>query len=166
MSIFDDGDASRRRRCIWRRSLALALLGEDGDYVVAFGRGHSLSCVRLTVNLVLHKEMSLLLEVDVAVCAGVAFGVTELVSQLHHHSAEIQITRFVSKDKFLCNFFFLFFFLNHRSCVLQWCHGLNYILKCFFCKAKKFLLKLIIRSADFHKQDGMQSSRFSQINCF
>lgn len=71
--------------------MALILLGEDGDYVVAFRRGHSLSCVRLTVNLVLHKEMSLLLEVDVAVCARVAFRVTELVSQLHHHSSEIQM---------------------------------------------------------------------------
>lgn len=70
--------------------MALALLGEDGDNVVAFRRGHSLPRVRLTVNLVLYKEMSLLLEVDVAVCAGVAFGVTELVSQLHHHSAERQ----------------------------------------------------------------------------
>lgn len=92
MSIFDDGDASHRWCCSWRRSVAQGLLGEDGDQVVAFGRGHALSRVRLTVNLVLHKEMSLLLQVDVAVCAGVAFGVTELVSQLHHHSAEAQRT--------------------------------------------------------------------------
>lgn len=64
-----------------------ALLGEDGDHVVALGRGRPLPRVRLTVNLLLHKEMSLLLEVDVAVRAGVAVGVTELVSQLHHHPA-------------------------------------------------------------------------------
>lgn len=44
-----------------------ALLGEDGDHVVALRGSHSLACVLLTVNLVLHKEMSLLFEVDVAV---------------------------------------------------------------------------------------------------
>lgn len=91
MSILGDGDASRRRqRCSRRRSAARVLLGEDGDHVVAFGRGRPLSRVCLTVNLVLHKEMSLLLEVDAAVRAGVTVGVAELVSQLHHHSAEMQ----------------------------------------------------------------------------
>lgn len=62
-----------------------ALLGEDRDHVVALRWSHPLPCVLLTINLVLHKEMSLLFEVDVAVCAGVALGVTELVPQLHHH---------------------------------------------------------------------------------
>uniref|UniRef100_A0A665TQ69 Neurogenin 3 n=1 Tax=Echeneis naucrates TaxID=173247 RepID=A0A665TQ69_ECHNA len=54
---------------IWALTEALlsALLGEDGDHVVALGRSHSLPCVCLTVNLVLHKEMSLLFQVDVAV---------------------------------------------------------------------------------------------------
>lgn len=82
--------------------MALGLLREDGNQVVAFRRGHALSCVRLTVNLVLHKEMSLLLEVDVAVCAGEAFWVTELVSQLHHHSADK--TRLENADENLVNF--------------------------------------------------------------
>uniref|UniRef100_A0A8C4EIQ5 BHLH domain-containing protein n=1 Tax=Dicentrarchus labrax TaxID=13489 RepID=A0A8C4EIQ5_DICLA len=69
-----------------------ALLGEDGDHVVALRRSHSLACVLLTINLVLHKEMSLLFEVDVAVRAGVALGVTELVPQLHHHPPESRDT--------------------------------------------------------------------------
>lgn len=71
--------------CSPRPSPARALLGEDGDHVVALGRSHSLARVLLTINLVLHKEMSLLFQVDVAVCAGVALGVTELVPQFHHH---------------------------------------------------------------------------------
>lgn len=116
MSIFDI-EASCWRCCSRRRSMALVLLGEDGDYVVAFGWGHSLSRMRLTVNLVLHKEMSLLLEVDITVCAGVAFGVTKLVSQLHHRSAEIQIRQVLQVQT---KFTLIFFFLNHRSCVLQW----------------------------------------------
>lgn len=67
-----------------------ALLGEDRDHVIALGRSHSLPCVLLAINLVLHKEMSLLFEVDVAVRAGVTLGVTELVPQLHHHPPEEQ----------------------------------------------------------------------------
>lgn len=62
-----------------------ALLREDGDDVVALGRGGSLSSVLLAINLVLHKEMSLLLQVQVAVRARVALRVTELVPQLHQH---------------------------------------------------------------------------------
>lgn len=65
-----------------------ALLGEDGDDVIALGRSHPLPCVLLTVNLVLHEEMALLLQADAAVRAGVAVGVTELVPQLHQHAPE------------------------------------------------------------------------------
>ena len=46
--------------CSLRPSSASALLGEDCDHVVALGWSHSLPCVRLTINLLLHKEMSLL----------------------------------------------------------------------------------------------------------
>lgn len=46
--------------CSRRASSVSALLGEDGDYIIALRWSHSLSCMLLTVNLVLHKEMSLL----------------------------------------------------------------------------------------------------------
>lgn len=68
----------------------IPLLGEDRDHVIALGRGHSLACMLLAVDLVLHKEMSLLFQVDVTVCAGVALRVSELVTQLHHHPPESQ----------------------------------------------------------------------------
>ena len=77
--------------CSPRLSSASTLLGEDCDHVVALGRSHSLPCVLLTINLVLHKEMSLLFEIDIAVCAGVALRVTELVPQLHHHPPGMNI---------------------------------------------------------------------------
>ncbi|KAG7229953.1 hypothetical protein INR49_009673 [Caranx melampygus] len=56
------------KACSPEAELSNALLGEDCDHVVALGRSHSLPCMRLTINLVLHKEMSLLFEVDVAAC--------------------------------------------------------------------------------------------------
>uniref|UniRef100_A0A8D3APE5 Neurogenin 3 n=1 Tax=Scophthalmus maximus TaxID=52904 RepID=A0A8D3APE5_SCOMX len=46
--------------CSPRLRSARALLGEDCDHVVTLGRNHSLPCMALTINLVLHKEMSLL----------------------------------------------------------------------------------------------------------
>lgn len=64
------------------------LLGEDCNHVVALRGRHPLSCVLLTINLVLHKEMSFLLEVDIAVRARVALRVAKLVPQLHHHPPE------------------------------------------------------------------------------
>ncbi len=76
--------------CSPRPSPASALLGEDGDHVVALGWSRSLTCVLLTVNLVLHKEMSLLFEVDAAVFTDVALGVTELVPQFYHHPPEAE----------------------------------------------------------------------------
>lgn len=66
------------------------LLREDSDHVVALRGGHSLSCMLLTVDLILHKEMAFLLEVDVAVRARVALRVAKLVPQLHHHPPEEQ----------------------------------------------------------------------------
>lgn len=83
--------------CSPRRSPASTLLGEDGDHVVALRRSRPLACVLLTINAVLHKEMSLVFQVDVAVRTGVALGVTELVPQLDHHSPEAQ--RFLLKNK-------------------------------------------------------------------
>lgn len=79
--------------CSQRRRSASALLGVDGDHVVALRRSHSLACVLLAIYLLLHKEMSLLFQVDVAVRTGVALGVTELVSQLHHHPPEEEKTQ-------------------------------------------------------------------------
>lgn len=72
-------------------SSARASLGVDCDHVVALGWRHSLACVLLAINLVLHKEMSLLFKIDVAVGAGVALRVTELGSQLYHHSPDGRI---------------------------------------------------------------------------
>lgn len=66
------------------------LLGEDGEHVVALWNNNSLPRVLLAKNLVLDKEMSLLFEVDVAVCTGVALGVAELVPQLDHGSPEAE----------------------------------------------------------------------------
>lgn len=65
-----------------------ALLGEDCDHVIAFGWSHSLACMFLAVDLVLHEEMSLLFQVDVTIGAGVALGVTKLVPQLDNHPSE------------------------------------------------------------------------------
>lgn len=85
--------------CSPRRSPASTLLGEDCDHVVALRRSRPLACVLLTINAVLHKEMSLVFQVDVAVRTGVAVRVTELVPQLDHHSPEAQIFFLLKTNK-------------------------------------------------------------------
>ena len=65
------------------------LLWEHSDHIVALWWGNPFACVLLAVNLVFHEEMSLLLQVDLAVCAGVALRVAELIPQLHHQAPAV-----------------------------------------------------------------------------
>ena len=67
------------------------LLGKHSDHVVALWWGDPLARVLLAVNLLFHKEMSLLFEVHLAVCAGVALRVAELVPQLHHQTPVVAV---------------------------------------------------------------------------
>lgn len=55
-------------------------------------RSHPSASVSLAVQLPLHKEVALLFEVDVAVGAHEATGVTVFVSRLHHRSAAARKT--------------------------------------------------------------------------
>lgn len=74
--------------CSLRLSPLRSLLGEDGDHIIALRRRHFLACVRLAINVFLHKEMSLLFEVNATISTGVARRVTELVPQLYHCSSK------------------------------------------------------------------------------
>lgn len=65
-----------------------SLLGEDGDHIIALRWRHFLACMCLAINVLLHKEMSLLFEVNATISAGVARRVTELVPQLYHCSTK------------------------------------------------------------------------------
>lgn len=61
------------------------LLWENGDHLVALGGNHPFPRVLLAVDLVFHKEVSLLLEIGATVAAHVALRVTLLVPDLHKH---------------------------------------------------------------------------------
>ena len=74
---------------LWGGGRVAGLLGEHGDHVVALGRGDPFPRVLLAVDLLFHKEVALLLEVDLAVCAGVALRVAELIPQLHHQTPAV-----------------------------------------------------------------------------
>lgn len=63
------------------------------DEVVSLRWSHPDACVGLTVELPLHKEVALLLEVDVTVGAHEATGVTIFVTSLDHCPSENQIRK-------------------------------------------------------------------------
>lgn len=72
--------------------------GEGRDEVVSLRRSHPSAGVSLAVQLPLHKEVALLFEVDVAVGAHEATGVTVFVSRLHHRSAAARNTDKIGQE--------------------------------------------------------------------
>lgn len=73
---------------------------KGGDEVVPLGGSHPGPGVILAVELPLHKEVTLLFEVDVTVGAHEAAGVAEFVPGFHHRPAGTRGTRQKAENPF------------------------------------------------------------------